>query len=297
MTARLAQEISYANAIPSLPGRLLVRTVENLGGRRGLIRRAEGYERDVAGGRPFWEVIAERYGLRLDLVGRGLDAIPREGPLVIVANHPYGILDGLMMGHILSAVRGGDFRILAHQVFRRAPELDRVILPIDFSETAEAARANIAARRAALDHLAAGGAIGVFPGGTVATPARLFGPPMDPAWRLFTARMVARSGAAVVPVFFEGHNSHLFQLASRLSYGLRMGLLLKEFRARLDTPVRAVVGPTLQAERLAPYVDDPRRLMNHLRQRTYALSPEPLDWRETGYEFEPRYRVPQEALA
>lgn len=284
-TARIARDISYANAVPGLRGQL-VRGLENLTGRATLIRRAQGYDREIARGDDFWEVMARRYGTRLELVGRSLADIPREGPLVVVANHPFGILDGLMLGHILSKARGGDFRILAHQVFRRAPELERLILPIDFSETPEAARANIETRKTALEYLARGGAIGVFPGGTVSTPTQPFGEPMDPAWRLFTARMVSRSRATVVPVFFEGANSRLFHLASHMSYSLRMGLLLKEFRAKTDRPVRATIGAPIGPDRLADYARDPRALMECLRQRTYALSPDPVDWRARGHEFE-----------
>lgn len=285
---RIAHDISYATSLPGVRGQM-VRTLENLTGRPGLIRRAAGYDREVAAGRDFWEVMSERYGVRLELTGRGLDDIPATGPLVLVSNHPFGVLDGLAMGQILSHTRG-DFRILAHQVFRRAPGLERVILPIDFSETPAAARTNIATRRQALDYLAEGGAVGVFPGGTVSTPTHPFGQPMDPAWRLFTARMVARSGACVVPVFFEGANSRLFHLASHLSYSLRVGLLLTEFRARVDMPVRAVIGPTITSERLIDFARSPRGMMDYLRQQTYALSPEPLDWRATGHEFEERYR-------
>lgn len=288
-TARIARDISYANDMPGIRGHF-VRTLENLTGRPRLIRRARGYDADVARGDDFWDVMVRRYGVRLDSVGRTLADIPHRGPLVLVANHPFGILDGLMMGHILSRVRGGDFRILAHQVFRRAPELERVILPIDFSETAPAARANIETRKTALDYLGRGGAIGVFPGGTVSTPTRPFGQPMDPAWRLFTARMVARAGATVVPVFFEGTNSRLFHIASHLSYSVRMGLLLNEFSAKTDRPVRATIGAPIAPDRLADFASDPRALMDYLRLRTYALSPDPLDWRATGHEFEKRHR-------
>lgn len=288
-TARIARDISYANDLPGIRGQL-VRTLENVTGRPALIRRARGYGEEIAGGDDFWNVMVRRYGIGLELGGRSLDDIPRDGPLVVVANHPFGILDGLLMGQILSQVRGGDFRILAHQVFRRAPELERLILPIDFSQTAAAARANIETRKAALEYLALGGAIGIFPGGTVSTPTRPFGQPMDPAWRLFTARMVARSGATVVPVFFEGGNSRLFHLASHLSYSLRMGLLLKEFRARTDKPVRATIGAAIGPDRLAQYASDPRALMDCLRQRTYALSPDPVDSRAQGHEFEEFHR-------
>ena len=92
--------------------------MENVTGRLGLIRRAQGYELDIANGQDFWDVMVARYGLSLNIVGGALENIPREGPLILVANHPYGILDGLMMGHMLRHTRG-DFRILANSVFKK----------------------------------------------------------------------------------------------------------------------------------------------------------------------------------
>ncbi|MBT8475634.1 MAG: acyltransferase, partial [Alphaproteobacteria bacterium] len=121
---QVARDISYASSARTKGGRALIRVLENITGRIKLIKRADGYDRDVAEGRDFWEVMVERYGLSLDIVGGSLANIPSEGPLILVANHPYGILDGLIMGHILSEVRG-DFRILAHRVFRKAEDLDR----------------------------------------------------------------------------------------------------------------------------------------------------------------------------
>ncbi|MBT8409410.1 MAG: lysophospholipid acyltransferase family protein [Alphaproteobacteria bacterium] len=267
-----------------------MRAVENATGRLRLIRRADGYEREVAAGRDFWQVMAERYGLSLDMRGGDLANIPGSGPLVVVANHPYGILDGLMMGHILSRVRG-DFRILAHRVFRKAEELDRIILPISFDETREAVQLNIETRKAALDYLGEGGAIGVFPGGTVSTSERLFGQPMDPGWRAFTARMIAKSDATVVPVFFEGQNSRLFQIASHLHSTLRLALLIKEFRARVDEPVRVVIGNPIDPAELAARRGDTKAMMDFLRKATYALSPKPLKSLDYGFEFEERYKV------
>src|SRR6056297_392020 len=111
-----------------------------------------------------------RYGLSLEVTRGALANIPQTGPLVLVANHPYGILDGLMMGHILRQTRG-DFRILANSVFKRAEEVNRIVLPISFEDTKDALALNIQTRRDALAYLGQGGAIGVFPGGTVATGA------------------------------------------------------------------------------------------------------------------------------
>ena len=288
MTGRLAREISYASSARTRTGRVLIRVMENATGRLSLIRRAAGYAEDVAQGEDFWRVMVDRYGLSLDVVGGSLDDIPARGPLILVANHPYGILDGLIMGYLLSALRG-DFRILAHRVFRRAAELDRVILPVNFDATPEAARENLQARAAALDYLGRGGAIGIFP--AVSTAAGPFGRPLDPVWRNFTARMIAKSGATVVPIFFDGANSRLFQLASHLHFTLRMGLLIREFRQRIDGPVRIAVGRPISADDLAAHRGDSAAMMDFLRRATYALSPGSLPTIGYGYEFEERYRA------
>ena len=211
--------------------------------------------------------------------------------MIVISNHPYGILDGLMMGNILSEVRGAEgFRILAHKVFRKAEDLNRVILPVNFDDTKEALRENIDTRKAAIRFLSDGGAIGIFPGGTVSTAHRPFARPMDPYWRGFTAKMIAKSEAQVVPIFFDGANSRLFQLASHLHYTLRMGLLIREFRARINNPVRVVVGQPIPRAELEPLRNDTRAMMDFLRRKTYALSPGRLDPGQIGFEFEERYR-------
>lgn len=283
------REISYAHSARSRSGRAVIRAIENSTGRLGLIRRARGYEHEVAAGRSFWEVMAARYGLRLEVTAGALENIPATGPLVVVSNHPYGILDGLMLGLLLDRARG-DFRILAHNVFKRAQELNRIILPISFDETKEAVALNLRTRAEALAYLAEGGAIGVFPGGTVSTAARPFGRPMDPGWRNFTAKMIARSGATVVPVFFEGHNSRLFQLMSHLHPTLRVALLIKEFRARVGGTVRVAIGDPIPAAVLAPLRSDAKQMMDFLRRATYDLSPEPLRSYEYGFEFEEKHK-------
>ncbi|MEO1734342.1 MAG: lysophospholipid acyltransferase family protein, partial [Pseudomonadota bacterium] len=254
---QVARDISYAHSAETKSGRAMIRLMENTTGRLRLIKRADGYEREVAAGRDFWAVMVERYGLSLDVAGGSLDNIPKTGPLILIANHPYGILDGLMMGHILSEVRG-DFRILAHRVFRKAEELNRIILPISFDETKEAVKLNIETRKRALSYLSDGGAIGIFPGGTVSTSAKPFSQPIDPGWRSFTARMVAKSNATVVPVYFDGHNTRLFSVASHLHYTLRMGLLIREFKKKVVSPVRVVIGKPLERDTLDPLSKDAR---------------------------------------
>ncbi len=281
---QIARDISYAHSAQTWGGRAMIRTMENLTGRIRLIKRARGYEDDVANGRDFWEVMLRRYGVSLDVMAGNLSNIPRDKPVILIANHPYGILDGLIMGYILSQTRG-DFRILAHEVFCKADDLKKVVLPISFAQSKSAIALNLATRKTALGYLSQNGAIGVFPGGTVSTSATPFSPPMDPNWRGFTARMVSKSEATVVPIFFDGHCSRMFQLASHLHFTLRMGLLIKEFRSRVDTPVRVVIGDPIGRDQLDARAKDAKSLMEFLRVKTYELSPRPVDPRSRGFEF------------
>lgn len=285
----VARDISYASSAQSRAGRALIRVTENVTGRMRLIKQAAGYEIEVAQGRNFWDVMADRYGLSLEVTGGSLATIPDTGPLIVIANHPFGILDGLMMGKILSH-RRAEYRILANQVFRKAKDLEQVILPVSFDGGKDAVALNVATRRESLRFLSDGGAIGIFPGGTVSTAARPFGYPMDPGWRSFTARMIAKSNATIVPVFFEGHNSRLFQIASHVHATLRMALLIKEFKSKVGAPVPVVIGEPIPRAELEPLVRDPKAMMDFLREATYRLSPRPLPDYGYGYEFEEKHK-------
>ncbi|MFK7835086.1 MAG: lysophospholipid acyltransferase family protein [Sulfitobacter sp.] len=288
--SRSAREISYAHTAQTRAGRAVIRLLENSTGRHRLIRRARGYEQELAQGRDFFDVMTARYGVSLDIAGGCLDLIPRDGPLIFIANHPYGILDGLMLGHII-AQRRSDFRIMAHSAFDRADDLSGHMLPVSFEAGKAALALNLRTRKDALRLLEVGGAVGVFPGGTVSTGARPFDKPMDPSWRSFTARMIAKSRAQVVPIYFEGHTSRMFQLASHLHPTLRVGLLIQEFRKRVDTSVRVVIGAPLGRDVLDPLAGDAKAMMDFLRKATYDLSPEPLGAPELGFEFDQHHRA------
>ncbi len=284
------QEISYAYSAQTSSGRALIKILENVTGRASLIKKAQNYELEVASGESFWEVMFQRYGLSLEILDGAFSCIPRDGPLIIIANHPFGILDGLILGYILSKSRK-NFKILAHTVFRKSAELDDVILPISFDETKESTKINIETRVSALNFLNSGGAVGIFPGGTVSTSLTPFGVPMDPSWRSFTAKMITKSEAQVVPIFFEGHNSRAFQLASHIHFNLRMGLLIKEFKSKTGNPVKICIGKPLSHCEIKSRSGNPRILMDFLREETYKLSQNPLKNFDYGFEFESRYKL------
>ena len=265
----VARDISYATSANGLMGELFIRSIENITGRIGLIKRAKDYDKEVAKGRNFWEVIVERYNIEMNIVEGSLDDIPEKGPVVIVSNHPFGILDGLLLGYILSKTRK-DFKIIANRVFRKAKDLDDVILPISFEENREGNIQNINTRNEAIRFLKSGGIVGIFPGGTVATSAKLFSRPLDPFWKRFTSKLILKSKATVVPIFFGGSNSRLFQIASHISYNLRMALLIREFGRKVDRKVDVAIGKKIGSKHLQKYSKDLDGMMEYLRAVSYT---------------------------
>jgi len=287
---RSAKAISYSHCAQSAFLGGVVRIIETLTGRARLIKHAQDYASEITTTRSFWQVMADRYDLHLNISSGDLSHIPKRGPVVVVANHPFGILDGLMLGLILSRVRD-DFRILANDVFQNEPEVDSAVLPVSFENSKDAVNANLDTRKRALEHLTAGGVLAVFPGGTVSTAAHPMGVPLDPEWGRFTARTITRSDAMVVPIFFEGRTSRMFQIASHLHINLRLSLLINEFRGGVGSTVNVVIGAPISPGDLAKHKGNPSKMMDFLRASTYELSPTPIHASTYGFDFDLREKT------
>jgi putative hemolysin len=161
--------------------------------------------------------------------------------------------------------------VLTNSILCRARELEPYLLPIDFAGTPAALATNLRSRADALSWLRAGGALVVLPGGAVATSPRMFARrAVDPEWKLFTAKAIARTGATVVPIFFEGQNSPLFQLASHVSLTLRLSLLFNEVRNKIGSVVAVRIGAPVPYAELG-HLGDRRALADNPRRMTYAL--------------------------
>ena len=289
MYKKVNHDLSYAHSAQSRLGRSIIRCLENATGRSALLSRSPNLRTNMHSIQNLWHSIMEGYGVTIDIMQGELGDIPVDQPFIVVANHPYGILDGLVMGSVL-AQSGANFKIIANDIFNKAREISDKILPISFKNTREAISLNLRTRKNAITHLSHGGAIGIFPGGTVSTSSKLFSQPADPAWRSFTAKMIFKSNALVVPIFFDGNTSRIFQLASHLHPNIRAGLLLREFKLRLDKPVRIVIGKPIPRCRMDLFKNDSRKIMDFLRLETYKLSPNKNQTFEYGYEFEHKHR-------
>ncbi len=220
----------------------------------------------------FWQAAVRSLALDVRYDRDALRAIPKTGPVVVVANHPYGVLDGIVISWLVSKVRP-DFVVLTNAVLMRAPEVHAFVLPVDFSETEEAQRTNLASRAAARAMLEKGGVVVVFPAGAVSTAPDKLGlkPAVDWRWQPFVSQLIQRSKATVVPIWFSGQNSRLFQIASHLSYTLRISLIFHEVKSRIGRSLPVVIGAPVPFDVIA-HVKDRQALADQLRGLVYGLA-------------------------
>lgn len=266
-------ELSYAAYFEDPLKRRLVQAVERISGQPKIKQLYDHYRADLSRDVPFFEAAIRLLDLDVQFSASKHALIPREGPLVVVANHPFGVLDGLIISWLIS-LRRSDFKVLTNSVLDGVPEARPYLLPVDFGGTREAVEANVAMRKAALAHVKGGGCIVVFPSGGVATTPRPFDPlAVDDEWKPFTAKLITLSRAHVTPIFFDGQNSRLFQIASHMSLELRLALVFREVRRRIGKTLRVEVGETLTPETLDA-AGKRRGLMDYLREQTYALAPD-----------------------
>ncbi len=199
-----------------------------------------------------------------------LEKIPKEGPLFVVANHPFGCVDGMIMGAILAA-RRRDFKLLANSLLGRAENLRPWLLPVNPFGGAKAARENVRSMKEALRHLESGGCLATFPAGEVSSFRFGQGEVCDPKWSPHVGRLIRQSKATVLPLYFEGRNSALFQSAGLLASRARTALLVRELLNKRDSSVRLRVGNPIPFRKLEEFGDD-EALTEFLRLNTYLLA-------------------------
>ena len=198
-----------------------------------------------------------------------LARIPPEGPVVLVANHPFGAVDGIALGQQILRVRE-DMQLMVNHLLDHFEGIDPWLIKVDAFGGQDAAKRNLAPMKAALRHLRQAGVLLTWPAGVVSHLHLRRRQVTDPPWVPHLARIIRRSGATVVPVYFPGRNSALFQLLGLIHPRLRTALLPREMWRRRGRPVELRIGQPLPPRRLAEFPED-RQLMDFLRLRTYVL--------------------------
>jgi putative hemolysin len=197
--------------------------------------------------------------------------LPKSGPLVFLANHPFGVVDGLILCDMAIKARG-NFRVLVNAMLCRDRNLAPHFLPIDFEESKQAAKNNIRTKKMAQQCLAENIPLLIFPSGFVSTADRKgFGKVVDAPWTTFAAKLIRDSQATVVPIHFEGQNSRLFHIASHISEPLRMALLLNEASNKFGSQVNVKIGDTITWAELET-VGNRQELTRYLYDKVNSLA-------------------------
>lgn len=266
------KELSYANANDRRLKRWFIRSIEGLSGRNRYAKLYTRWRSDIVGksDRVFGEML-QLIDVKLRTQGEWPPRHLPDTPIVIVANHPFGIGDGIAV-LALAEQLGRPFRVLINNELLKVPEMAPYSLPVSFEETKEALAVNMATRHEALRLLKEGVTIVIFPAGGVATAPKGFGRAEDLPWKIFPAKLIQAARASVIPIYFEGQNGPVFHLASKISLTLRLSLLIGEFRRLSGTTIAARVGRVLTPEDLG-VCSDRKDLLARIYDAVFSMAP------------------------
>jgi putative hemolysin len=266
------RSLTYANSFDDGLTSFIIRLMEWMTGKITILRMIRKFEkRGAPTGQAFWRAALDTMGIPLLTPDEQVAHIPLDGPVVVVANHPHGLVDGMILADLIGR-RRSDYKILTRALLTGIDEVAAsYMISVPFPHEPDAQRKSVEMRAKAMAHLKEGGVISVFPSGVVASSDTMFGPVIEREWNVFTAQMIRRSGARVVPIYFPGANSRWYQMANRISATMRQGLLLHEVVRSCNHPQKPVVGAPISDERMAMLESDPRGFMEWLRAHTLSL--------------------------
>lgn len=219
-------------------------------------------------GREFSDHLLENMGITIDVAPEQLESIPKEGGFVVVSNHPFGGIEGVMLHSVIAKVRP-DFKLMANFILSHIPNLKDSFFAVNPFEKNPEWKSSVGGIKGAMQHIADGHGLGVFPAGEV---SRYHGHdfPEDLPWSTSIARIIKNAGVPVVPVFWEGRNSKLFYAVDKIHPMMGTVRLTRELINKHDTCFQFQVGKPITAAEIAQY-EKPADLAAYLRSRSYAL--------------------------
>lgn len=265
------RRLSYAGTFKNPFKAGTIRALEWATAKVTLLRAVRKFERSgVPFGVTFWAKAVRQMGIDILTPAAEIAQIPKTGPLVVVSNHPHGLVDGIVMAEMMARVRP-DFKILTRSLLTGIPEIEEFMIPVPFPHEENARELGLQMRNDTMAHLAKGGAIILFPAGKVAMSETFFGPAIEAEWNVFTHKIVQKSKATILPICFVGQNSRAFLIANLLSDSLRQGLLLYEIKRALNKPQRPHIGAPIPHTELDKWEGNPRGFLAWLRDHTLGL--------------------------
>ena len=216
----------------------------------------------------FADHLLENMNITIEVNPEQLENIPKEGGFVVVSNHPFGGIEGVMLLSTIAKVRP-DFKLMANFILSHIPNLKDCFFSVNPFEKNPEWKSSVGGVKGAIQHIAAGNGLGVFPAGEV---SRYHGHdyPEDLPWSTSIARIIKNADVPVIPVFWEGYNSKLFYAVNRIHPMLGTARLTKELINKHDTCFNLQIGKPILPSEIEIY-ENPKDLAAYLRSRSYAL--------------------------
>ena len=265
---------TFATAEVNRIGQLFIMITELLTGKLKLKKLYDEYLSENRPPQLFWDDAVTKLDLKLITNFKNNSYIPSKGKLIVIANHAFGVADGVSICSVLSKVRQ-DYKMVTHKVLRQADAVKDKILPIDFNETKEALFTNINTRKEAEKVLLNDGVIVLFPSGRIATKKNLNKNTKadDGEWKQWVSKLILKTKSPVLPIFFDGQNSQWYHMANKLGLTFRYSLCMYELKRKIGDSINMYFGSIISYEDLAE-IGDIKEITLHLRSVTYSLDPQ-----------------------
>ena len=265
--------LTFSNSEVNPIGKIIIQLTELGTGKIKLVKLYDQYLRENLPPENFWHDAIERLDLRVQAHYHSKNNIPENGRLVVIANHAFGIADGLTICSLISKIRQ-DYKIITHKVLQGADLIKDKIIPLDFSKNKNALIKNIAARKESEEHLRNNGVLIIFPSGSVSTKPKLKKgiKAIDGDWKQFTSKIIMKTQSPVLPIFFEGQNSELFHIADKIGQVFRYSLMIYELKRRMGKKIDVHIGQRIPFETIKE-IGNLIEITKFLRDSTYRLDP------------------------
>ena len=267
---------TFATSEVNIFSQQFIKIIEILTGKLRLKKLYDEYVLEDNPPQDFWIDAVKKLNFKLKTNFENGSFIPAKGRLIIVANHAFGVADGVSLCAVVSKIRQ-DYKIITHKVLRQADAVKDKIIPIDFSLNKEAILANIAARKEAEKVLQKEGVIIIFPSGQIATKKNLnFNTKAhDGNWKNFVSKLIIKTKSPVLPSYFEGQNSQLYHIANKMGQTFRYSLMMYELIRKIGDTIYIHFGkviPFSEFKNIGNLIE----ITQFLRKTTYSLDPKPV---------------------
>ena len=267
---------TFASSEVNLLSQQFIKIIELLTGKIKLKKLYDQYLMENNPPENFWNDAVKKLKFNLKTNYEEGSFIPRSGRVIIVANHAFGVADGVSLCSVISNIRQ-DYKMITHKALRQADAVKDKIIPIDFSLDRAAILANIDARKEAEIVLKNNGVIVMFPSGQIATKdnLKLKTKAHDGDWKQFVSKLIIKTKSPVLPTYFEGQNSQLYHIANKMGQTFRYSLLMHELTRKIGDTINLHFGkviPFSDFEKIGNLIE----ITKYIREKTYSLDPKPV---------------------